>query len=437
MVGSGTPLEKFPEPVHGTDPIAKERYLDRAFGELENDRMWCRAWLYAGPSSDVSRVGDFLRFDIANESILVVRAEQGAGGLRAFYNVCQHRGSQVVIGRDCGSTRRFVCPYHLWTYDLEGRLVHAPDREDFPQGIPHDLRIPAVQVDEWNGLVFVNMDPDAEPLGDFLGASGEHLLPYDFAANYYLAIDQTFEWGCNWKAGVDAFNEVYHVQGIHPELLDFTDDVDCPVDLLGKHSRFLFTVLRPSPRWTDELAQARGLRDRWALSDYVKSFVKEAGLDPDEYDDHRRLRPAMIEQTKKLAEQFGLDVSQLNDDQIFMDVHYQFFPNITFNISVQHFWLFRARPHPTGDPHRMLWDFQEFRRKPKDAPAPERPEHTSHVWGDGAEKEIDPVLQQDGNQAAPIQSGMRSRGFRGLHLAHQERRIRHFHAVLDEYLARE
>ncbi len=84
----------------------------------------------------------------------------------------------------------------------------------------------------------------------------------------------------------------------------------------------------------------------------------------------------------------------------------------------------------------MLWDFQEVRRKPKAMPAPERPEHTSHVWGDGSEKDIDVVLQQDGNQAGPIQAGMRSRGFQGLRLAHQERRIRHFHAVLDEYLER-
>ena len=144
---------------------------------------------------------------------------------------------------------------------------------------------------------------------------------------------------------MDAFNEVYHVQGIHPEILDFTDDVDCPIDLLGKHSRFLFTVLRPSPRWTDELAQARGLRDRYALSDTVRTFVAAAGLDPDEYDDHRKLRPAMIARTRALSEEFGLDVALLNDDQLFIDVHYQFFPNITFNISIQHFWLFRARPH--------------------------------------------------------------------------------------------
>ena len=430
----GTPLEKFPEPVHGTGGIPKHRYLDREFARLEDERMWCRAWLYAGPASDVEEVGDFLRFEIGNESILVVRAAPGEGGLRAFYNVCQHRGSQLVLEQGCGHARRFTCPYHLWSYDLEGQLVHAPDREDFPQGNPEGLRIPSVRVDEWNGLVFVNMDPDAETLREFLGVSAQHLAPYDFANNYHLAIDQTFDWPCNWKAGVDAFNEVYHVQGIHPEILDFTDDVDCPIDLLGKHSRFLFTVLRPSPRWTDELAQARGLRDRYALSDTVRTFVAAAGLDPDEYDDHRKLRPAMIARTRALSEEFGLDVALLNDDQLFIDVHYQFFPNITFNISIQHFWLFRARPHPTGDPNRMLWDFQEFRRKPKDAPAPERPAHTNHVWGDGSEREIDVVLQQDGNQAGPIQAGMRSRGFQELRLAHQERRIRHFHAVLDEYL---
>ena len=125
MVKIGTPLEKFPEPVHGTAEIPKHRYLDRSFAALEDERMWCRAWLYAGPSSDVREVGDFFRFEIGNESILVVRSR---GGLRAFYNTCQHRGSQLVLEPGCGHARRFTCPYHLWSYDLDGTLVHVPDR---------------------------------------------------------------------------------------------------------------------------------------------------------------------------------------------------------------------------------------------------------------------------------------------------------------------
>ena len=236
------------------------------------------------------------------------------------------------------------------------------------------------------------------------------------------------------KDRIDAFNEVYHVQGLHPELLDFTDDVDCPIDLLGRHSRFLFYVLRPSPRWTDERARAAGYRDRNEIPHSVREIMQSMGVDPDSFEgDMRQVRPALIARLRELGNLGGLDFEAMNDEQLWIDVHYSIFPNITLNISAGHFWYFRHRPHET-DPNRMYWDFQEYKRIPRNGERPPRPEHIDAVWGDGNEQKLHLALRQDGDAAPPLQRGMRSRGFKGLHLAHQERRIRHFHATLDTYL---
>ena len=426
-----TPLEKFPEPDLEPALIPKERYLSREWMEREFQRMWPRTWLLAGPLIDVAEVGDWFTFEIGRESIVVVRS--GKDRLAAFHNVCQHRGYRVCEA-ERGHDRTFVCPYHRWVYDLEGRLRGVPDRDDFPQGLPDGERMPSVRVDTWGAWVFVNLDPDAEPLADYLGVAGAHLAPYDFEHNYALTEDITFEWACNWKVGVDAFNEIYHAQGIHPELLEISDDVDCPIDLFGKHSRFLFKIGYPSPRWTDERARAAGYRDRRQVTKEMAGLLEAFGLDPSEYEGRAdALRPELIERLRATGTSAGLDFDALEDDQLMMDVHYSFFPNITFNISPGHFWLFRARPHPT-DPDRMYWDYFNYDRIPRGAEPPPRPVHRSAVWGDGQEKELHLALRQDGDTAAPLQAGMHSSGFKGLHLAHQERRILNFHRVLEEYV---
>jgi phenylpropionate dioxygenase-like ring-hydroxylating dioxygenase large terminal subunit len=426
-----TPLEKHPEPELDTQLIPKDRYVSRDYMEREFERMWSRAWLMAGPIADLEEVGDFFTFEVGRESIVVVRSAPDR--IDAFHNSCQHRGYRVCeAGR--GHGKSFVCPYHRWAYDLQGRLRGVPDREDFPQGLPQEARMQPVRVESWGAWVFVNMDPEAESLSEYLGVAGEHLEPYHFERNYALTEDITFEWACNWKVGVDAFNEVYHVQGIHPELLEISDDVDCPIDLFGKHSRFLFKIGAPSPRWTDAKAQAAGYRDRQEITKEMRSLLEAFGLDPGKYEGRvDEIRPVLIEQLRERGSEAGLDFGELDDEQLMMDVHYSFFPNITFNISPGHFWLFRARPHPT-DPDRMYWDYFNYDRIPQGVEPPPRPTHRHAVWGDGQEKELHLALRQDGDSAAPIQAGMHSAGFKGLHLAAQERRIRLFHRVLDEYV---
>lgn len=427
-----TPTGKLPEPELGTELIPKDRYLSADFMRLEWERLWTRVWNLAGSTSDLEEVGDYFVFELGPESILVIRSEPDR--LRAFYNVCQHRGRRIREP-GCGHASELQCPYHLWTYGLDGTVSWVPDADDFPQGDPTGrLGLAEVRCETWNGWVFVNMDPDAEPLIDFLGPLPDHLDPYDFARNYHLVEDLSMRWECNWKVGVDAFNEVYHVQGIHPELLSFTDDVDCPVDILGKHSRFLFRVGYPSPRWTDELAQREGYRDRNQVTQMMRHIMERAGLDPSGFDGHlQEVRPALFEARREYGRRNGLAYDALTNEQLTDDFHYFIFPNITLNISADHFWFFRHRPDAT-DPERMFWEYQCYVRLPEGVDPPPRPERIDCVFGDGNEQKLHLALQQDAAASPPVQAGMRSAGFRGLELAHQERRIRHFHRTLDEYL---
>lgn len=413
-----TPADKSPEPDLGSGTIPKERYTSPDFARLEWERMWTRVWLLAGPEVDVARPGDWFTFEIGPESILVARDR--AGKLHAHYNVCLHRGNRLCEpGR--GSSPTFGCRYHAWEWNLDGTLRCATDAESFTQGLPPDLRLGRVRCDTWGGFVWVTLDPRAEPLREYLGVVPEHLAPYRFE-DHVLVDDVTLEIDCNWKTCVDAFNEAYHVQGTHPELLEYSDDVNVQIDLYGKHSRFIYPVGRPSPR----LGRPARI-PRW-LGDIV---LRGSGIDPETFeggvDD---VRPAVWAAMRKLAQDTGMDLSALRDEQLLDDYHYTIFPNVTLNIHGRGFWLFRHRPHPS-DPQKMLFDFQDYMRWPASMGPRARPPSRRDVQG-GTSLGI--VLDQDLYNLPRVQAGMRSRAFAGLLLGAQERRIRHFHRVLESYV---
>jgi phenylpropionate dioxygenase-like ring-hydroxylating dioxygenase large terminal subunit len=413
-----TPREKAPEPDLGTGTIPKTRYTSAEFARREWDRMWTRVWLLAGREADVARPGDWFTFEIGPESILVSRDR--AGTIHAHYNVCLHRGNRLCEpGRGNAST--FSCRYHAWEWNLEGTLRCAPDAADFGAELSPGLRLGALRIDTWGGFVWVTMSPDVEPLADYLGVVPDHLAPYHLE-EHALVDDVTLEIACNWKTCVDAFNEAYHIQGTHPELLEYSDDVNVQIDLYGRHSRFIFPVGTPSPR----LGPQRRI-PRW-LGDIV---MRGVGLDPDEFAGSvAEVKPAVLAASRALGEQLGMDLSALRDEQLLDDYHYTIFPNVTLNVHGRGFWLFRHRPHPT-DPEKMLFDFQDYLRWPASLGARERPPHRTDVQGGTS---LGVVLDQDLHNLPRVQAGMRSRAFDGLLLNRQERRIRHFHRVLESYL---
>jgi phenylpropionate dioxygenase-like ring-hydroxylating dioxygenase large terminal subunit len=414
-----TPAEKHPDPELGTGMIDARRYTSAQFMQWEWERLWTKVWLLGARLLDIPEPGDYVVTEIGRESILIVR--QADGTVRAFYNVCQHRGNRL---RDCGlgttgEGRSFTCAYHHWEYELDGSYRRIPDIDTFPQGRPkRGLR--EVTCDTWGGFVWYTLNEKPEPLLEFLGPIPRHLDPYNFDRMVQTR-DITVEWNCNWKTSVDAFNESYHVQGIHPQLLWYLHDLDIQIDCYERHSRYLIPFGTLSPR----------VRRPPSIPEPIKSIMKGAGMDPADYDGPiGSIRGDVQKHKRAQGKAQGRDYTRLNDDQLTDDYHYLIFPNLSLNVHADDFWIFRQRPHPT-DPDRMFYDILTYELVPEGAEWPERVKHRKWTHGD---KSIGTVLDQDAANLPGVQAGMHSAGFPGLWIGRQELRIRHFHKVIDDYI---
>jgi phenylpropionate dioxygenase-like ring-hydroxylating dioxygenase large terminal subunit len=241
------PPEAVPVP-----PIPAGRYHDPELYALERDRVWRRTWLFAAHTSELPGPGDHVVFDRSGAPIVVVRGEDGE--VRAFYNSCRHRGAPVVRER-CGTARRLTCQYHSWSYDLHGALKAVPDARSFAGLDQAEFGLVPVRCETWEGWIFVNEDPDAMPLVDFLGPLCDQMREVDGPALRKVGT-QVHHVAANWKAMVDAFLEVYHIRTVHPDNAALLyDDTTATVAMLPHgHSRLtvgikpeLLGVMDPSP----------------------------------------------------------------------------------------------------------------------------------------------------------------------------------------------
>ncbi len=430
-----------PSAVRDGGLIAKERYTSPAFLERELERLWSRVWQVACRDEQVEAVGDFCEYTIGDESIVVVRSAPDR--VQAFYNSCLHRGTRLVDGCGHAGAGGFTCPFHAWRYALDGHLVEVVDAADFG-AVPEGLRLGEPRCERWGGFVFVNLDPDAEPLLDFLDPLPDLLAPYRLE-DMRLRSYQTTILPANWKVVIDAFNEAYHVQGTHPQLLPWTDDVSIEYEQLGKHAHYgrlpsARRKLRPSPRLgiadddVDEGEILAGLvaglggaflKEERALVDEVRAAPLEPG---------QTLLGAYQERRMDLLTRRGFDVSGLEPDQMTSADDVYWFPNLVGPIYPGSAILFRVRPHGV-DVDAAVKDtwVLEWPRADREWRAPE---HRSYV--DWRDKDWGTITNQDYANMARVQAGMKSRGFRGLRLnPRQESNLVHMHKVIDEYLERE
>jgi len=414
----GTPVEKAEDPGLGTALIPADRYTSEAFMAKEWANVWTKVWLLAGRSDDMPEVGDYICTELGKESVLLVR--QPDGSVAGFYNVCLHRGNRLRP-EGFGNAEDFRCLYHHWTYDQKGCITHIPDIDTFPQGKPQPARIPPLRTGEWGGFVWYSLNPDVEPLEAYLAPIPQHLDPYHFD-RMVMTRDITVEWDCNWKASVDAFNETYHVQGIHPQLKWYLDDINVQIDCYERHNRYLIPFAAISPRV--DLPSA--------IPPAIDEIMRNAGMDPAEWEGSvGDIRVAVQKQMRINGPAVGKDYSDLNDDQLTDDYHYMIFPNISINAHADDLMLFRQRPHAT-DPNKMLYDIWMFGLLPEGEEAPRRPRNQRFKHGD---KSIGQVLDQDAFNLPTVQKGMQSDAFKGLWIGEQELRLRHFHKVIDDYIA--
>ena len=182
--------------------------------ELEVERIFRRGWQLVGRVEEVEKPGDYFCIDLANEPLVVVRDRSNQ--VRVMSRVCRHRWAHVIDGQ--GNTSSFQCPYHAWTYDLDGTLKGTPemkDTEDFDTSL-HCL--PSLHTEVWEGFIFVNLDPQARPLKPKLATLSKKLSNYRID-DMRLVYTKQFDGRWNWKVFVDNFNEFYHHLGLHKDTL--------------------------------------------------------------------------------------------------------------------------------------------------------------------------------------------------------------------------
>ncbi|HZD80505.1 MAG TPA: aromatic ring-hydroxylating dioxygenase subunit alpha [Actinomycetota bacterium] len=194
-------------------------YSDPSVFEQERERIFFRDWFCVGREQDLADPNAYLTRDIAGESILLTRDRDGA--LHAFFNVCRHRGSVLVEDPPAGLAKgALVCPYHSWTYALDGRLIGTPNVHD-EDGLDRDaFGLRAVHVDAWDGFLFVNLSVEPTPLLDQLAMDPDEPLSYGRyrAGELRVGARIVYEVAANWKIVHDNYNECLHCPGVHPEL---------------------------------------------------------------------------------------------------------------------------------------------------------------------------------------------------------------------------
>ena len=192
-------------------------YFDAAHYARELDAFWYRRWIVACREEEIAQPGSWRVVRIATQAVVVLRNDDGQ--LRAFHNTCRHRGSILCTTEQGSFARgRIVCPYHAWTYDLEGRLIATPRRIPTPDFDPDAFSLFDVAVDTWGGFVFVNLaGRESMPLADTLGELPERFARYDFGA---LRIGKRIvaDVQANWKLLAENFSECFHCPPVHPEL---------------------------------------------------------------------------------------------------------------------------------------------------------------------------------------------------------------------------
>jgi choline monooxygenase len=199
-------------------------YSDPAVARLERERIFRRSWQYAGRADQVAGPGSFFTCEAGDVPIVVLRDRDG--GLRAFVNVCRHRGSLVCEGE--GRRETLQCPYHAWTYDLDGSLRAAPRSDREPGFDKTELGLVPVSVAAWGPFVFVNPDAEAAPLAEILGELPDLLAGagLDLGSLRFLRRSRS-QYEANWKVCCENFLECYHCQVAHP---GFSKVVDVSVD---------------------------------------------------------------------------------------------------------------------------------------------------------------------------------------------------------------
>lgn len=428
------------------DYIPKSDYTDPRIAVLERERLWPRVWQIACREEEIPNVGDYVNYEICDDSIIVMRSAPGV--IRAFHNVCPHRGRRLCDNAK-GSVPFLFCNYHAWRYDLEGKLIDRPEPEDWagcPGMADDEVKLAEVKVGTWGGAVWINMDPDCEPLLDYLAPLPEKLGAFDLQDMRYHAY-WTIKMPVNWKVVLEAFVEAYHVPGTHPQMLQFghgpSPAPQEDIDGTRRHSTHTVTKTQgpgpESPFFNADVrtlmaGQLRELHDTLAGAMIMDSGLVAADRivsELPEGSDAATVRERYWEFQKEELIRSGAKWPERLQPSDLWSTAWQIFPNSSILPAVDGVQWYRTRPDPENPEHSIfdIWVIARY------APGRE-PKVEQEIFKKPSDfKDRQPFLEQDFANLEAVQKGMRSRGFAAARPSPaQEATVTNLHRYLHEYL---
>ncbi len=414
------------EPQREPVRVPASRYTSEEFARAEMDHVWPKTWQVACSVDHVANPGDYFEYTVGTLSVLIVRNVEGE--LRAYQNVCLHRGNELCNGSGAGLTE-LRCPFHRWAWTLDGELREVPSRKGFGALRNADYPLIPVQVDTWARLVWINLDIDVMPLVDYLDdmpadVTWADLDEFRCVAQISTVLD------CNWKVLIDGFSETYHVQGIHPEMLPMVDDINSPQIIWNHVGKLEQPYGLPSPR-------LREVTPQQVWEGFVEVMGARAGIDdaaeagpvPD-VPAGQYLRDVIAEMIKRHSKATkGVDLSRFETWQLMNMQQFNVFPNVTILVFADMLQVVKARPG--SHPGESIMDVIAFDRSTSTDAEPTTP--VTMTWAK-EDFQMGLVLTQDVANIEKAQRGLYQPGFTHLSLSGEECRIINLHRNLDAHI---
>ncbi len=415
----------------GDAPITADRYTSAAVFAAEKTHMWLKVWQMAARDEELPNPGDLVVYENVGRSYLLIRQDDGS--VRAFHNVCLHRGRKLRT--DNGNAGELECPFHGFTWRLDGALKRVPCAWDFAHLADRDMSLPELRVGHFAGYIFVTENPEAPSLDAYLAP-----LPGIFARwrqeECYTGVWVGKVIKANWKVCAEAFMEAWHSVTTHPQILPFTGDANTRYSLWGDHANLALTpfgVLSPH-------LDGKGLGEEAILQGMGIDTGRSSGSAGITLAEGQTARHALAAKNRKLyLDDLGYDSSEVTDSELLDAYTYNVFPNVSpwggFSPNICYRW----RPWP--DQNATLMEVRLLMRPPKGQPKPaaaemlflgeDEPWSSFTGWGG-----LGAVFDQDMANLPYVQEGLHASPNNRVELGHyQESRIRQFHQTLEKYLA--
>jgi nitrite reductase/ring-hydroxylating ferredoxin subunit len=416
-------------PVH----VPRERYLDRDFYEREKDALWPHVWQMACRLEELAAPGDFVEYEICDQSVLVVR--QGDGSIKAFENACRHRATQLALGSGCFHEGQIICPFHGWRWHLDGTSSFVFHAEQFaPECLqPDDLQLRECLVDTWGGCVWINMDRDARPLREAL-APGAGILDGLGVENMRVKFWKEIILNANWKTAQEAFFEGYHVPRTHPQLWRIGAEATMPAAYTvheNGHGQFVGGSEFASMTADTFIEMMRVLwegQDAMTLEREVRLFEGLRNkVSPEE-----NFTQAAVAALYEYAAGAGIPMPPVENAGLWGGGFF-LFPNFMMLPMWANALSYRSRPYH-DDPEWCRFEVWSLETYPL-GEEPERPVVERYDRDDADHWGLIP--RQDFSNIERQQRGLHTRSFEGMRLATEwERLISNMHEELDRYLRR-